>query len=418
MKANNMFSHYADVWPRYEAGLKRAWLATSGLLTYNLMDGVLLPKNCLSLSIEKGMIQAAYGSLFLAKPRIKGFRKYPFDEKTRYAGPENLAWAATQALKEFRAYGAEIVLSMPRELFVVRTAELPITTKENITSVVSYELDRLTPFTSSEAMYDFKIYNERDGKLELIIAAVRSDFLRPYIDAMKEHNLHLSRITLSSAGLGTLCSAFQGNGRDTLCVSTSETGYEGCTTKNGVVSSTFQGAFADTETRSRLDQIAADVEPVINRFKESGTTPAIFVTPVDGLAALQQRIGIPVTIMKQEEVQSKFRTPVGDILYNPLGSLLEAVLSKSKGFNLLAKGRPEQKKTPKALAIALLCIIIAMLVPYLVVPLQIEKAKLNQINANIASRKAEVQRVEALKKEITAAETDISQIRDFKNSKP
>ena len=413
-----MFSRYADMSLKYGTGLKKVWFNTSRLLTYNLIDGVLLPKNCLSLSIEKGMVQAAYGSVFLAKPRIKGFRKYPFDEKTGYAGPENLAWAATQALKEFKASGAQIVLSMPRELFVVRTAELPITTKENITSVISYEMDRLTPFASSEALYDFKIYDEKDGKLEIIIAAIRSEFLRPYIDAMKEHNLQLSRITLSSAGLGTLCSAFQGNGHDTLCLSATDKSYEGCTTRNGVISSTFQGVFAGPEKQSHLEQIVADIEPVINRYRTSGTAPSVFITPVDGLSALQQRIGVPVKTMKQEEIQSKFRAPSGDVLFNPLGGLLEAVLSRSKGFNLLTKGKPEQKKTPKALTIALLCVIVAMLVPYLIVPLQIEKAKLNQINTNIASRKPEVRKVEALKKEISAMETDISQIHDFKNSKP
>lgn len=413
-----MFSRYADVGMRYGTGLKKAWDSTSRLLTYNLIDGVLLPKNYLSLSVEKGMVQAAYGSVFLARPRVKGFRKYSFDEKTGYAGPENLAWAATQALKEFKAAGAEIVLSMPRELFVVRTTELPITTKENIASVISYELDRLTPFASSEALYDFKIYNEKDGKLEIIIAAARSDFLRPYVDAMREHNLQLARITLSSAGLGALCSAIHQNGHDTLCLSATDKGYEGCTTRNGVISSTFQGVFDGQDARSHLEQIAADVGPVVNRYKASGITPAVFATPVDGLSALQQRIGIPVKTMEQTELQSQFRAPSGDVLFNPLGGLLEAVLSRSKGFNLLTKGKPEQKRTPRALAIALLCIIVAMLVPYLIVPLQIEKAKLNQINSNIASRKAEVRKVEALKKEISALETDISQIRDFKNSKP
>ena len=158
--------------------------------------------------MEKGAVSVAYGTLFLSRPRIKGFRKYPFDEG-KYAGPENLASAASRAIDELKAPGAEIVLSIPHEFLVVRTTELPLVVKGNITSVMSYELDRLTPFTSSEAMYDFKIYDEEEGKLKVIIAAVRADVLKPYLDALKEKNIHPARITLSAASLGTLCGALK-----------------------------------------------------------------------------------------------------------------------------------------------------------------------------------------------------------------
>ena len=197
--------------------LKKAWDTIWKVLTFNLIEGVVLPKKCLSLSVEKGAVSVAYGMLFLSRPRVKGFRKYYFDEG-KYAGPENLASAASRAIDELKASGAEIVLSIPHEFLVVRTAELPLVVKENITSVMSYELDRLTPFTSSEAMYDFKIYDEEEGKLKVIIAAVRTDVLKPYLDALKEKNIHPARITVSAASLGTLCSAFEnGQGRP-LCI--------------------------------------------------------------------------------------------------------------------------------------------------------------------------------------------------------
>jgi len=77
--------------------LKKVWDTIWKILTFNLIEGVVLPKKCLSLSIEKGAVSVAYGTLFLSKPRIKEFRKYSFDEG-KYAGPENLASALPSRL--------------------------------------------------------------------------------------------------------------------------------------------------------------------------------------------------------------------------------------------------------------------------------------------------------------------------------
>ena len=208
MNIRELFSRYRTISSGYGIRLKKVWDKIWKVLTFNLIEGVILPKKCLSLSMEKGAVSVAYGMLFLSRPRVKGFRKYYFDE-SKYAGPENLASAASRAIDELKASGAEIVLSIPHEFLVVRTAELPSVAKENITSVISYELDRLTPFASTEAMYDFKIYDEEEGKLKVIIAAVRADVLKPYLDALKEKNIHPARITVSAASLGTLCGAFE-----------------------------------------------------------------------------------------------------------------------------------------------------------------------------------------------------------------
>jgi len=249
MNIRERFSRYKTASSGYVIRLKKVWDTIWKVLTINLIEGVAIPKKCLSFSVEKGAVSVAYGTLFLSRPHVKGFRKYPFDE-SKYAGPEHLASAAFRATNELKASGAKIVLSIPHEFLVVRTVELPLVAKGNITSVISYELDRLTPFASSEAMYDFKIYDEDEGKLKVIIAAVRTDVLKPYLDALKEKDIHPARITLSAASLGTLCSAL--NGKDALCVSINEEGYEGCLTKKGVVASTFYGSFSGDERESCL----------------------------------------------------------------------------------------------------------------------------------------------------------------------
>lgn len=416
MNIREIFSRYGAISSRYGIRLKKAWDKVWKVFTFNLIEGVVLPKKCLSLSVEKGAVSVAYGTLFLSRPHVKEFRKYLFDEG-KYAGPENLASAASRAIDGLKASGAEIVLSIPHEFLVVRTAELPLVVKENIASVISYELDRLTPFTSSEAMYDFKIYDEEDGKLKVIIAAVRADVLKPYLDALKEKNIHPVRITVSAASLGTLCGAFE-NTQDALCISITEEGYEGCLTKNGVVASTFYGTFSGHDRENNLDMVAEDLIPLLKQLQDKGISPVVFLCPVEGYTTLQQRIGIPVRILKEDDIQSMFKTAGNDIMFAPLGGLLETIWPGAKGFNLISKGVKEVKKVPLALTIILLSIIIATIIPYLVVPLEIQKSRLRAIDAHIASRKGEIKKIEALKKDIDALSGEISRIKEFKESRP
>ena len=416
MNVRELFSRYKTPGSGYGIRLKKAWDTIWKVLTFNLIEGVVIPKKCLSLSVEKGAVSAAYGTLFLSRSRVKGFRKYLFDE-SKYAGPENLTSAASRAIDELKASGAEVVLSLPREFLVVRTVELPLVVKENIASVMSYELDRLTPFTSSEALYDFKIYDEEEGMLKIIVVAIRSDVLKPYLDALKEKNIHPTRITLSAASLGTLCNAFE-NDKDALCVSIVEEGYEGCLTKRGIVASTFYGTFSGHNRESNIEQVAEELVPLLNQVKNEGISPVVVLCPIEGYTMLEQKIGVPVHILKKSDIQSMFKTAGRDIVFAPLGGLLEAIRPGTKGFNLISKGAKEVKKIPLLITVILLAIIIATIIPYLVVPLEIQKSRLRVIDAHIASRKGEIKKIEALKKEISTLSGEIARIKEFKESRP
>jgi Tfp pilus assembly protein PilN len=416
MNVRELFSRYRTIGSGNGIRLKKAWDRIWKVLTFKLIEGVVLPKKCLSISIEKGAVSAAYGLLFLSRPRVKAFRKYHFDE-SKYPAPENLVSAASRALDELKARGAEIVLSLPHEFLVFRTAELPSVVRENITSVIAYELDRLTPFTSSEAMYDFKIYGEDEGKLRVIIAAMRTDVLKPYLDALKERNIHPARITASAASLGTLCGIL-GNAQQTVCVSVTGGGYEGCLTKAGIVASTFYGTFSGHDGEAHLNQVSGELIPLLNELKDKGITPAVFLCPVDGYTMLQEKIGVPVRIVKKDDLQPILRTTDKDISFTPLGGLLEAIQPETKGLNLISKGAKDVKKVPLAMTITFLAVIIAMIIPYVVVPLEMQKSRLREIDAHIASRRGEIKKIEALKKEINALSGEISRIKDFKESKP
>jgi Tfp pilus assembly protein PilN len=87
-------------------------------------------------------------------------------------------------------------------------------------------------------------------------------------------------------------------------------------------------------------------------------------------------------------------------------------------LNLISKGTKEIKKVPRAITIILLLIIVAMIIPYLVLPLEMQKNRLREIDAHIASRKGEIKKIEVLKKEISTLNDEIVRIKDFKESRP
>ena len=87
-------------------------------------------------------------------------------------------------------------------------------------------------------------------------------------------------------------------------------------------------------------------------------------------------------------------------------------------MNLLDKGIHQRPKTPMALTILLLAVLIASGLFWMVSPLQIEEKKIEMIDREIAARKDEVKKIEALKKELEGVEKEIAAINAFRTSRP
>ena len=209
------------------------------------------------------------------------------------------------------------------------------------------------------------MYDEEEGKLKVIIAAARADVLRPYLDALREKKIYPARITVTAAGFATLCGVLDNN-TDALCISISETGYEGCYLTRGTLSSTLYGSFPSRNRESNLGQVTVEIARIIDRLKNKDITPAIFLFPVDGgynYAIPQQIAGVPVQIFTEDDLRTKLKTSAEDIVAPPLGGLLEGIRPGAKGFNLLTKGTREIRKAPLVITILLLSIIVAMAIP-------------------------------------------------------
>jgi general secretion pathway protein L len=271
------------------------------VLSFSLADDRIAPRRYLSVLLESGGVAVAFSSRFLSRMKIRGTRSYPSEAGT-YPMPESVASAVALAVNDLKAAGAQITLVVPKSWIIVKTVEFPLVVKENLSNVVSYELDRLTPLSPERAFYDFGILAEDEDRIRILIAAMKAETLQPYLDALKGKGIIIGRVGLSAPGL-----------------------------------------------------------PGIDRM--------------------------------------------GD------GSLVD-------GMNLLDKGVHKRPKPPMALTIILLAALIASGLFWLLSPLQIEEKKAEMIDREIAARKDEIKKVEALKKEMAGLEKGIAAINTFRSSRP
>src|SRR5512139_1596327 len=161
------------------ARLARFGTPLGKLLAFSPADEHLYPSRSVTITIEKAGFSLAYGVRLLGKPRVKGLGRYSFPEEG-VPLPESLATSTALTIGRLRASKATVTLCIPKEWVVARTAEFPAAVKENLANVVSYELDRITPFSAEEAYYDYAVLAENEDRLTVLVIATRTETVRPY----------------------------------------------------------------------------------------------------------------------------------------------------------------------------------------------------------------------------------------------
>jgi Tfp pilus assembly protein PilN len=390
------------------------------ILSFNLADDTIYPARTLSASIGKGLLSAVYGSRFLSRIKIEGIREFSFDED-RFPQPEVFASSLALALNDLGASKAEISLGIPKAWAIIKTAEFPVTVKENLEDVISFELDRLTPLNPEDALYDFKIIGEDAGKLAVMIVAAKADLVRPYIGALAEKGITVGRVTVNLCGLETLC-RYAGVGTDTVFIEITKEGFEGALFFNGTVSAPVAGSFTSDDDKARADMIINEISPLFQAMQGYGRAPSVLLLLKDGISPLREllrtRINHPLRILNETDIKLRYAGEKKEIPYAAAGGVLESLWPKAEGFNLLKKGAHGHPKYPKTLTIILFLLLVSLWVLYIIAPLSIEGKRLDEIDRQIAMRKEEVKKVGALKKEEESLNKEIALINNFKRNRP
>ncbi len=399
------------------SAIRNAAIPIWKILTFDFSE-IVLPRKCLSISIEQSGFSVAYVTKALSRFRVRGIKKYLSD--STYPDPEYFASSVALAITELGGGKSEVTLSIPKSWAIIKAVEFPASVKENLSNVISYEMDRITPFNSEDALYDFKIINEINGHLNVLLAVTKEQLIQPYLDALAGKGIIVSKLTLNISAVESLLGYMDGQTTN-LFIEIDESSYEGALFADSLPTNSFAAEFKASEERSQLRQILDEISHIIDEYKKDGASLQIYILFKNKGSSFKEMfkaaMTMPFKILNEIDTGISFTEARDIISYPAIGGALETLWQKDRGLNLLSKGQISKDHKPLALTIILLIIIASIGILYAVAPLYVENKRVEELDRQIQARKDEVKKVEVLKKEIELINKDIVTIKSFKQDR-
>ena len=388
------------------------------LLSLSLGDDRVSPKSSLSVALDTGGASIAYGTRLFSKIKVKNFQTFPITD-TGHSQPEALAAAVLVALTRMKVAQRSVILGVPKAWVVMKRVELPSTVKENLPDVVSYELDRLTPFSSDEALYDFQLLKEENDKLTLMLAAAKADMINPYLQALRAQGVSISAVTVNLSCLGTLANYLAGTD-SAVFAEVERNQYEGVLLASGSPVEIFFGRLNGEGPESRAEYVLGQAKKSIERTGLPSEPAFVFLLKESGDEAPFRSLAPRATVVVGRKGTERLSLPAeqSPMSYPSIGALLESLWPQARGFNLLSRGRHSKTRPAIGLTLFLLLALAALGILYVLAPLSIEGKRVEEIDRQIALRKDEARKVESLRNEVELLENEVKTIAQFKKGRP
>ncbi len=137
--------------------------------------------------------------------RVTGTLTIPATPATADAGTETarVKKQVTTFLKQNSIRNGQVFVSLPREEVVLREITLPLVVEENLAQVLTYELDRYTPFAKDEAYFSYQVMtrNAENNTLTMLFCAVEHARLQRYRTRMTAVGLTPTAIEVTSTAM-------------------------------------------------------------------------------------------------------------------------------------------------------------------------------------------------------------------------
>lgn len=409
VKASHIFSAWST---RVGQWGKTLWKG----LSFNPVDAYLIPREVLVVAIQEDSFSVLTGRKVSSRIRISGSRRFGREEG-KAPDPERVASAADAAMRETRRTPHEVCLCIPRSWVLYRTADFPAVVRENLPGAVSFEMDRLTPLPADKSLYDFRVVKESEDRVEIALMAARADRINPYLQALRERGIPVTRVIVDTTGWASLA-AFAGADTASVLVSIASGRFEVGRLKDGLMQPSVAGTFRSTGVPERISELLPEIENRIEKIRQEGGTPRVIVgTGDDAYLGLRERIQVPVTFLRDADLKIQFPAGGKTPSLAAVGSLLASLLPDRAAMNLLDRGTPKKVATPLALTAVLVAGLTAMGILLLLTPLQVENRRIEEVDRQIAATRDEVRRVDNLRKEADAFVEEVTTIQNFKAKK-
>lgn len=391
------------------------------ILAYSPIQGLFVRQKSMAISVGWDNVQIAHGDRFWNRIRVQGYQAYPLQED-RYPAPEKIAAMAAGYAGQSQLSHPPVMLCLPKAWSVIRTTELPAATRENLSDVIAFELDRITPFGSEEAYYDFRVLKDEGDMLKVAVAAIKKEKALPYIKALSDKELSVTHITISLSAIGTYLNYALGDPH-AVYLGVHPKYYEGGLMRDGIMTAGCNGSFSGRPDGSLVANIGAELNPWMQRDGASEESPRLMVHLSGDLsdAGMEEMLPWPADILKDEDLKVpgfSGEEKSGCMPYTAIGGVLTSLWPKSRAFDLLRRGRAEKRRLPLALTLILTMVLLTIGSTALVLPVYTEKQRIAGMEREIATRKESVKQVELLRREYDGLNHEVRTIEAFKKGKP
>lgn len=392
--------------------LRRGVRLADGKLSTSLADFGVVPRGALAVSIGSGGTSIAYATTFLSRLAVKHMETVPF-EGEGYPAPEDVATAAAGVRESLGLRRTPARLVIPKSWAIVRPVELPLAARENLGNIVSYEMDRLTPFTAEEVFYDYYAVAQDEQTITLLLSAVKKQTIEPYLDALKQRGVEVAGVGIDLLDTAGLCS--KGKEDRFIFLRMSGEGVEGCLHASGLVAMVMPRVGAEAHQKGRVFD---GVHRLLETAGTNGDSRAILWSDEAAQIRPRRETGLLAERLTPENVNVTLPEDVTEpIPYEALAGALGPLRKEAKLIDLLAGGERRKRRRP-LLFTALFALAIAVVgILYLLMPLYFEGKRLEEMDRQIALRKGEARRMELLRTTNEKLKAEVGDIKDFKRSR-
>jgi hypothetical protein len=406
---------------KMQSDLLRFGRTLKTILSFSPANEVFIPRKQITVAIGMDFLSIAHGSRFLNRIKIMGYETYRFHD-ARHPLPETVASTTSLYHSQAKLTNPQVMLCVPKAWTIIQTTELPAAAKENLSDVVAYELDRITPFGPDDTYYDYRLVKEAAGKLHIAITALRRETIDPYIKALAEKGLPVTQIDTSLAAVSTYLH-YVWREEDLIYLDIGPKIYEGGLLQAGVIvagcTDSFNGNGSD---ECLLADVAENIAPWIEQMERQNISPQLVVHSHNGvqLAPLERQLQIPLQVLTDDNLTIpgfKGEKASDDIPHGAIGGVLCALWTKSKAMNVLRRGRVTRTSPPLTLTVILIAALLGMGMLALFLPLYLENQKVSAIDQEISARKDAVKKIESLKNEYNSLQEEVKAIVGFRQDK-
>lgn len=382
------------------------------LLTRSLLDNLLAFVRVVYVSIEASGVYIVYGVRYSTRVTIKSAQRIP-PEGEGWVSPEYLAQAVSTFVEDQKIVSAEFVLCIPSQWAIIQSAQFPPTVKGHLNSVVYNELDRITPLNPGNAFYDYSTMADDPDKLTILLAAVKRETMERYLEALRNKNIKIEKLSVSTFAIGSLIRNVYKN-QNYIYVAGDENAYECGVVINGFPVRSVSGVVPSWENL-HINPLIDDIRMLKDLLVQKGCLPRIVIWAQGDLyAKLKEGLKDIPAFHANKELKVVRLQKGKSISAAALGGFLESVRTNRNEFNLLLARTDKMNRKPFLLTGLLVAAITAIYAFYYFAPIVIEQKKVELIELRIIALKPEIKKIEVLKKEAESISSDIQVINNFK----